>query len=110
MITPSETTSTLGALEATLSLGIESADTILIQTTGTWVGTISPEVSLDGVNYVAAAVQAANQTNSVTMVTSFTTNNIHKLFASGFPFFRLRMSAYTSGTATVIVHGDRQAK
>jgi hypothetical protein len=110
MITPSSITGTLDALNATLEVNTETADNVLMQTIGTWVGTIAPEISLNGTDWVSSAVKASTTTNAVTLVTTITANGIHELFATGIPFFRLRMSAYTSGTATVIVHGDRQAK
>jgi hypothetical protein len=110
MITPQTITGTLGALNATLDVPIETADNVLIQVTGTWVGTITPEISLNGTDYVATALKSSSQTNATTLLASFTTNGISELYATGVPLFRLRMSAYTSGTANVWVHGDRQGK
>ena len=110
MITPSEVTGTLGALNATLVVNTETADNILVQTTGTWVGTITPEISLNGTDWVATGVKSSTSTSLTTVVTSWTANGIHELIATGVSLFRLRMSAYTSGTATVLVHGDRQSK
>lgn len=110
MITPSSITGTLGALDATVPVSAESADHILAQVTGTWSGTITPEISLNGTDWVATGVKSSTSTSLFTVITSFTTNGIYDLNAVGVPFFRLRMSAYTSGTATVMVHGDRSAK
>ena len=110
MITPSTITGTLGALNATLDIPIETADNVLIQATGTWVGTITPEISVNGTDWVSTAIKSSTQVNASTLITSFTGNGVFELFATGVPFFRLRMSAYTSGTATLTVHGDRQSK
>jgi len=110
MITPATVTGTLGALNATLQVDIETADNVLVQSLGTWVGTITPEISLNGTDWVATALKSSAQTSATTLITSWTSNGISELFATGVPFFRLRMSAYTSGTATIIVHGDRQSK
>jgi len=110
MITPSTVSGTLGAAEAVLNINIETAENILIQSTGTWVGTITPEVSVNGTDWVATAIKSSTQTTATTLITSFTGNGVSELYCTGVPYFRLRMSAYTSGTANVWVHGDRQAK
>jgi hypothetical protein len=110
MITPQTVSGTLGALDAVLNINIETADNVLIQATGTWAGTITPEISVNGTDWVATAIKSSTQTTSTTLITSFTGNGISELFATGVPYFRLRMSAYTSGTANLWVHGDRTAK
>jgi hypothetical protein len=110
MITPSTVTGTLGALDAVFNVDIETADNVLIQSTGTWVGTITPEISVNGTDWVATAIKSSTQVNATTLITSWTSNGISELYATGVPYFRLKMTAYTSGTATITVHGDRQAK
>jgi hypothetical protein len=110
MITPQTLSGTLGGLNEYFQVDIETAEHILIQATGTWVGTITPEVSVNGVDWVATAIKSSTQVNATTLITSFTNNGISELFVVGVPFFRIRMSAYTSGVATIHVHGDRTAK
>jgi hypothetical protein len=110
MITPSTVTGTLGAADAVLDVNIETAENVLIQTTGTWTGTITPEISVNGTDWVATTIKSSTQVNASTLIASFNSNGIAELFATGLPHFRLRMSAYTSGTANIWIHGDRQAK
>ena len=110
MIIPSTETGTIGALNAAFTVDIEGADHVAIQATGTWVGTITPEISLYGTNWVATGVKSSTSTSLVTVVTSFTANGIYQIHATGIPSLRLRMSAYTSGTATITVHADRISK
>jgi hypothetical protein len=110
MIIPGEQSGTLGAAEAVVTVGIEEADHVVFQVTGTWVGTITPEVSVNGTDWVAQAVKSSAQVNATTLITSFTGNGISALTTVGVPHFRVRMSAYTSGTANVIIHADRIAK
>lgn len=69
---------------------------VYVQITGTYVATIAFEVSNDGVNWVAKnLVNAGSGLGSST-----TTNNV---FSGdiGARYFRVRMSAFTSGSATV---------
>lgn len=73
-----------------------------LQVTGTWVGTISFEASLDGVTFVALR---ATPLGGGAAVTSTTANGAWSLFTSGANQIRARMSSYTSGTATVILQG-----
>ena len=110
MIVPGQITGTLTAADSVVGGNIEGADHVVFQVTGTWAGTITFEVSLDGTNYVAQACKRSAETNATTLVTTKTTNGVASLSTVGVPFFRLRMSAYTSGTATVEIHGDRIAK
>lgn len=110
MYIPGLETGTLGALNAAVTVDIESADHVVFQVTGTWVGTITFEVSVDGTNYVSQACKRSSETNSTTLVTTRTDNGVAALTTVGVPHFRLRMSAYTSGTATVTIHADAISK
>lgn len=107
MIIPGEQSGTLAAADAVVTVGVEDADHVLFQVTGTWVGTITPEISVNGTDWVAQAVKSSTQTNATTLITSFTSNGVSSLTTTGVPYFRVRMSAYTSGTATVLIHADR---
>jgi len=110
MIIPGQSSGTLGVAEATVSALVEGANNILFQITGTWVGTITFEASADGTNWFVTAVKNTSETTATTLVTTRTTNGISQVYISGIPYVRARMSAYTSGTATVLVHADRIAK
>ena len=106
----SNITGTLGALDAVVGGNIETADHVVFQVTGTWVGTITFEISVDGTNYVAQACKRSSEVNATTLVTTRTDNGAASIQTVGVSWFRLRMSAYTSGTATVTIHQDRIAK
>jgi hypothetical protein len=111
MITPSITTDTLGAINDTLAVSGSGADLIIVQTTGTWVGTITAEISLDGTNWFSNAMINSAQTSAATLATTWTSNCIMKTSSQlRVPFFRVKMTAYTSGTATVTIYGDRAVK
>jgi hypothetical protein len=111
MITPSTTTGTLGAANDTISISGADVDLILVQTTGTWVGTITAEISLDGTNWSSNAMINAQQTNAATLATTWTSNCIMK--TSGqlrVPYFRVKMTPYTSGTANITIVAERLVK
>ena len=110
MIIPGQTSGTLGAADATVSALVEGADNILFQITGTWVGTLTFEASADGTNWFATAVKNTSETTATTLVTTRTGNGISQIYISGIPYVRVRMSAYTSGTANILLHACRTAK
>lgn len=94
-------TGTIGALNAAVTVGVEDVDYFAVQFTGTWAGTITFECTVDGTNWVSLACVNSTSVALTTAVVSTTTNGLFfhpGAFASS---FRVRMSAYTSGTATV---------
>lgn len=72
------------------------------QVTGTYSGTLSFEMSIDGTNFVA--VQTTN-VNTGAVATTATGTGIYRFDVVGALVVRVRASAYTSGTATVTVVG-----
>lgn len=73
-----------------------------VQIVGTWVGTISFTVANTG---DAADYKALNMapSNSSTQVTSSTANGLWSGSVAGYRFFRACMTAYTSGTASLLL-------
>ena len=69
-----------------------------IQVTGTFSGTITFEMSIDGTNFVAAL--ATNVTSGAEATTT-TATGVFKFDAVGALVVRARSTAWTSGTATV---------
>lgn len=109
MIT-STTTGTLGALNATVTMSADVADRYSVQVTGTWAGTITFECSVDGTNWVSEAVVSSASTAITTGVTTTTTNGVWSSDAYAIPYVRVKMTAYTSGTATVTFASARTSK
>ena len=104
------TVGTLTALNSTVVVPVDDADHFAVQLSGTWVGTVSFEATIDGTNWVSAAWINSTSTSNTTGVVSATANGIffhETVFA---PQFRVRFSAYTSGTATVTAFTSRIAK
>jgi hypothetical protein len=95
----------LGALNATVPLLTSGVGTSIFEIAGSWVGTITFEGSNNGFTTsqaVAAVYLGGIQNQSSTT----TTNGFFSVLTAGFAQVRARMSAYTSGTATVLANGS----
>ena len=93
---------TLGTLNATLSIAGAGLSTIGLGISGTWVGTIVAEVETgDGIWDPIPLVD--NTMGSAALST--TVNGNFLLGVAGALTVRIRMSLYTSGTATVYLEG-----
>jgi len=75
-------------------------DEVAFQVSGTFVGTVTFEGTVDGTNWVAVEVQSATDV-SVTATTA-TAAGIHFLTPAIYASVRARVSAYTSGEITVV--------
>ena len=83
-----------------LQAGIPAEDgSVLVQVTGTWTGTLSLEVSADGVVWVALY---AYQPDGLAPAVSFTTNFVRCVSTGPFAYFRVRATAAWTGTAVVL--------
>jgi len=81
--------------------------------TGTWTGTVAIEVSADnGSTFVAWILWSGNTTqNTASSITcaGTCTDNLRPVYASGFTHVRIRSTAWTSGTLTLVWAGTQQA-
>lgn len=92
----------LGALDSTLEVAIGGYGTVGLQVSGTWVGTITFEGTVDRGTWQTLSVTL---TNSSTRVTTTTGNGIWVGSVAGLLAVRLRMSSYVSGTAQAKILG-----
>lgn len=77
-----------------------------LQITGTWVGTIVTEVTMDGINWIPVN---SRQSNGGRLANSTTVNGLYRGVFGGMLAFRARASAWTSGTANVYISLGTQA-
>ncbi len=100
---PDQTAS--GSLTSTTSvtLTLASQAQVAIQVTGTWVGTLQFESSVDGTNFFSVPAIVAT-TGAV--VTSATANGQWLVPCGGYNKVRVRCSAFTSGTIVVSLQGS----
>lgn len=80
------------------ALDVRTASAISAQITGTFVGTVTWEGTVDGTNWIA--LQATNA-NDDSRATTATAPGIYSIVLHGCVQFRARISAYTSGSITV---------
>lgn len=103
-------TSTLGAnnqsivtgtptANSTATFTVTSQETVRVQVSGTWTGTLTSEVSLDG--GTTWSTQGVHQTGTSFTTAAFTGNFSGGTNASGITNYRLRATAAWTGTATV---------
>ncbi len=94
---------TSGSLTGTTSVtqtNTSGLNTSNIQITGTWVGTVQFEASVDGSNYFSVNAQVPT---TGALVTSATANGSWTVNVAGCKNFRVRCSAFTSGTIVVAI-------
>lgn len=103
MIPDITATGTLAAAAQTVPLGLNGDASAAIQITGTWVGTITFEGTVDGttwgsINAVAASTSTPQPTTTV--------NGLYRLTPGGLASIRANMTAFTSGTAVVSIRAS----
>lgn len=91
-----------------VSVACDQFRSVCFSITGTWVGTVTFQVSLDGTNWVSLACLNSASPSGVFAV-STTANAIFAASLAGYQFFRLRFTPYTSGTASVIAEFNRES-
>ena len=94
-------TQTLGALDATAAVTTEDADEISISVTGTWVGTITFQVTNDNENWFDITLHHSEDADKKAATKTTTSNGLFYHPTGAFKQVRSRMTSYTSGTATI---------
>ena len=89
---------TIAAVSTNVAIALNGQSGVALQITGTWVGTLQFEGTVDGTNWVTvngvfAGASAPGPTT--------TANGIVRVTPSGLSQFRVTASAWTSGTATI---------
>lgn len=94
-------TGSLGALNATTTLSLNGNAGVAADIRGTWVGTITFQGTVDGSNWITTAVIPAGSSSQIASVTTTAATGAWVGNVAGMSQFRVQMTAYTSGTATV---------
>jgi hypothetical protein len=98
------TSGSLAALnDAVAASPLDNFGTAGVIISGTWVGTISFEGSLDNVNFVPIFIQEISGTQ---LTTETTTNGQFLVNTSGMFSIRVKMTAFTSGTADITMQAN----
>jgi hypothetical protein len=100
-------TGTISASGQSVVINTEGLSTVGWATSGTWVGTIISEISYDGVDWYAQETLDTDTGNNF-IVTSFTeslNNDPWITNVAGSRLYRLRSTAWSSGSANIILNG-----
>ncbi len=105
MITGSTpTTGNITANAQSITIAAAQLDRVAIQVTGTWVATLTFEISFDGgTTYVGCSPVATTSTARTTGVATTAANGVWEVDAVAATHVRVRSTAYTSGTAVVLL-------
>lgn len=95
----------LAALNAAATVSTQGRGVVSFAISGTWVGTISFEGTVDGTNWIS--VDGRTRPGKLD-ISSVTANNTVLIECAGYQSVRARMSAYTSGSATVASDASAQ--
>jgi hypothetical protein len=100
-----ETSGTLAAVSQTVIVtGLTNANGVLVTTSGTFSGTIIFEASNNGTNwYTVMMTRASSGVSESSRALTGTTLEAWRGSSVGWSQFRVRCSAYTSGTASITV-------
>ena len=90
-----------GGIVATTAINGQGSLTLII--TGVWSATLQFEASVDGTNFVNVVGRTPN---SGTLSTNTAGNGTWRFSVGGFDIFRVRASAYTSGTASITIRNS----
>lgn len=86
---------------STASFAISAIETLRLEVTGTWTGTLAIEISQDsGTTWTATSL---HQTGTAYNITTFTNNVIGSINVAACTNFRVRSTAAWTGTATIKV-------
>ena len=96
----------IAALNATVNVPLSGIGELSFAISGTWVGTLAFQYSLDGLNWT---VDAPLNNVSGVFSTSTTVNGVFTAAVASSRFYRLVATAWTSGSASVIYSGSTSA-
>jgi len=103
---PKDFPTLLDAADEAARLDVRGYGAVGIQLTGTWVGTVTFEATIDGVTWVALNMVPSN---SATAASTSTANGAWTANVAGYTTVRARFSTATSGTVQVYLQGTVSA-
>lgn len=99
-------TGSLASLNAELDLGADGAASVALIVTGTYVGTITVEGSIDGTNWDSIPMRPVNAGSIYVLTLASAAVGRWVGPCGAFRQVRARMSAFTSGSATALLTSD----
>jgi hypothetical protein len=99
----SQTTLAANGAQVIFRLDGDVVEDVYVQIVGPFAGTLTPTLSVDGVTYDPVQLVPINGTGAVLTVTA--PGSFRTVYGQtyGAQFFKIVMSPYTSGSATVLI-------
>lgn len=97
------TSGNLSVVAAELGLAVDGCSTVAFSLLGTFVASFVAEGSLDGTNWISVPVKIINLGGTWTLTVTNTSGTYFQAKVGPFRFFRVRCTAWTSGTANVLI-------
>lgn len=94
----------LTALNSQIDLDVAGLNTAMVQVTGTFVGTISFQASLDGIIFNSAKATPVDVDTAA--VRSLTAPGVWEADVTAYKTFRVKMTSFTSGVAAIYEVGS----
>jgi hypothetical protein len=93
---------------STVALSLNGASSVSIQVTGTYTGALTPQVTVDGSNWIALGSTSLLNVNAGTYSATIAsaTTGIFQADVAGFAQFRISALAAVTGTATVTIRAS----
>lgn len=91
----------LVALNDKVDIRVADNGSVGVQITGTFVATISFQISIDGISFVSFGVVASGAGGDLATVSSASAPGLFRAKCSGYAVFRAIITAYTSGIVVV---------
>jgi len=103
---------TIAANGVSRAIPLEGTGSLVLSYSGTWTGTTVWEVSIDGTTYVSAiGIETAAFTYAVgtgAICAGTCSGTYQFILQQGYRFFRVRSTAWTSGTVTLLISATAQ--
>jgi hypothetical protein len=98
-------------INSTVGLTLNQVGTVIVQITGVYTGALTPQVTIDGVNWVAMGPAALININSGAYAQTIASASvgIWQMDVAGFAAVRLSANAAVTGTATVTMRASQAA-
>lgn len=101
----SSTTGSISAVAGSVTLNLSgSPSTSIVDVRGTWTGTLTWEVSSNGVDFDVVGAQAVGGGSGAVQTTAF--NGQYQPSVAGMVALRVRATAWTSGTANITLRAS----
>jgi len=94
---------TLDSLNDTVEITLSGRTSITVQVTGSWTGSMSPQVTVDGTNWTFIDFYDVTSTQWLTFIDGTDINDVWHVGVGSYIKFRVLAFSWTSGAATIAI-------